>query len=134
MEYRNWCSVQQRNNVSIARSEKKCPSLGCLGFKTYPFSSTRKTGSSQASRRQYVFLSTAIVHVGNSVKKHQCLLPRYAAAKSYFFRWNDVIPFPPLSTNMYSQSVSINMLFTFFISQSCPITMFLTDSCSYFLR
>ena len=41
--------------------------------------------------------------------------------------------FPPLSNNMFNQSGSIYMLFTFFFSQSNSINTFLTDPCSCFL-
>ena len=55
-------------------------------------------------------------------------------AKLYLVSLNDVTLFSPLSINMFSQSGSINMLFTFFFNQTSSITMLLTDPCSYYLR
>ena len=82
----------------------------------------------------YPFLSTSIIHVRIPVNKsNHTEMPRYTAAKSHLVSLNGVTYFSPISTNIFSQLSSINMLFTFFFGQSISITMFLNDPCSYLL-
>ena len=68
-----------------------------------------------------MFISPSIARCsGMRLQNHTC-----SAWKTWLF--------PPLYTNMFNQSGSINMLFTSFFSQSNSITMLLTDPCSYLL-
>jgi hypothetical protein len=71
-------------------------------------------------RLLFMFISPSIARwcPGMHLQNHTC---------SAWMTWL----FPPLSTNTFNQSGSINVLFTFFFSQSNSITMFLTDPCSY---
>jgi len=60
------------------------------GFKSYPFSSTRKKGSSQASWRVHPFSSTAIIHDASPSMKQNTKVSKYTIAKSYLVSLNDV--------------------------------------------
>ena len=117
-----------------------CSSIGTKGGGQFSstasrrsrFSSTRQTGGPQASRRVYPFSSTAGIHIVHRKKKITISRrPGIGVAKSYLVSLNNATLFSPLSTKMFSQSLSINMLFTFFSNQSSSITVFLTDPSSY---
>ena len=58
-----------------------------------------------------------------SIKQHY-RVSRYGAPKTYLVSLNEVTLFSSLFIKMFGQSGLINMLFTFFFSQSTSITMF----------
>jgi hypothetical protein len=58
--------------------------------KSYPSSSTRKAGSSQASRKHILFSFPAIIHVRITVNKNNTELSRYMTTKLYLVGLNYV--------------------------------------------
>jgi hypothetical protein len=79
----------------------------------------------------------AIIHVCITVNKNNNTerpgkLTKYGcAAQPYLVSFNDVTLFSPLSTNTFSQSSSINGLFSFFFSQSSLIITFLIPALAF---
>lgn len=138
---------QLHDNVSEKERKRLKQGALCWGFK----SSSMATRTPQnyklfRPRNTQVALKPVEVHIRSRPwlffmftcpsikKKKQFRVSRYEAAKLYLVSMNNVTLFSSLSTNMFSLSGSINMLFTFFFSQSSWITMFPNDPYSYLVR
>jgi len=60
----------------------------------------------------------------SSFKKKKTVMSRYAVAKSHLATFNEVNLQSPLTTNIFSQSVSGNMLFIFSLTNQVRLPRF----------
>jgi hypothetical protein len=98
--------------LNIVFGDVSFHSRSVVGVKTVFLFSTRQTGRSQASRREYTFSSTDLIYVCTRVYKNnspEC--PGMRLQNNTCSAWMAGL-MSPLSTNMFSQSSSITTFLT----------------------